>query len=78
MMTPGLPTGLRMKRSLKIEARLEDHRPYVIPYLRLRGKWLEKMGFPPERHVEVSLIEPGRLEIRLKAVDGQADEVDGH
>ena len=77
MMTPGLPTGLRAKRSLKIEARLEDNRPYVIPYLRLRGKWLEKMGFPPERHVEVSLIEPGRLEIRLQPVDAQANGVGG-
>ena len=55
-----------MKRSLKVEARMEDNRKYVIPYLRMRGKWLEKMGFPPDRHVEVSMIEPGLLQIRLK------------
>ena len=55
-----------MKRSLKVEARMEDGRKYVIPYLRMRGKWLERMGFPPDRHVEVSMIEPGLIEIRLK------------
>ncbi len=55
-----------MKRSLKVEARMEDDRKYVIPYLRMRGKWLERMGFPPDRHVEVSMIEPGLLQIRLK------------
>ena len=64
-----------MRRRLKVEARLEDDRPYVIPFLRMRGKWLEQMGFPPDRYVEVSMIQPGLLQIRLQPEIQQATEL---
>ena len=52
-------------RRLKVEAEGDPWEKNIRPKIRLVGKWLEKMGFPPERHVEVSPVEPGVLQIRL-------------
>lgn len=52
-------------RRLKVEAEGDPWKKNIRPKIRLVGKWLEKMGFPPERHVEVSPVEPGVLQIRL-------------
>jgi hypothetical protein len=53
-------------RSLKVEAEGDPWRSKLKPKLRLVGRWLEQMGFPPGGRVEVSPIEPGLLQIKLK------------
>lgn len=53
-------------RSIKVEADGDTWKKKIKPKIRLMGRWLEQMGFPPGRRVEVSLIEPGVLQIKLK------------
>lgn len=53
-------------RCLKVEAEGDPWRGKLKPKIRLVGRWLEQMGFPPGGQVEVSPIEPGLLQIKLK------------
>jgi hypothetical protein len=48
-------------RTLKIELVGDRFRKETCPKIRLQGKWLEKAGFEPERHVQVILIAPGTM-----------------
>jgi len=49
-----------------------DQRPdRVVPFLRLRGRWLEKLGFEAGVKVAVS-TEPGRLVITPASPAGEA------
>jgi hypothetical protein len=36
-----------------------------IPFLRLRGRWLERAGFVPGAHVQVVVVSPGRLMVEV-------------
>lgn len=41
--------------------------------IRLKGRWLRRLGFPPGASVELTAVSPGVLEIRL-CVPPRADE----
>lgn len=60
-----LPVAPKPARTLKIEEALETNgnKTQVKPYIRLRGKWLEKAGFKPGQRVEVRTFEfnPGQI-----------------
>ncbi len=65
-------------RILKIEEEGDFWRKATKPKIRLTGRWLEQMGFPPHRYVEVSMIQPGVLQLRLKPeADGQETQSNG-
>jgi hypothetical protein len=49
------------KRTIKVEQLGDPFHRKTHSGIRLKGKWLEKMGFAPGGHVEVSLIAPGSL-----------------
>lgn len=36
-----------------------------IPFLRLRGRWLERAGFTVGAHVQVVVVSPGRLVVEV-------------
>ncbi len=62
-------------RRLKIEA---DGDPWkgVKPKIRLLGRWLERAGFPPGHHVQVTCLAPGILELRSVTTPVSAQEPD--
>ena len=39
--------------------------PLPIPFLRLRGRWLERAGFTVGAHVQVVVVSPGRLVVEV-------------
>ena len=47
-------------RRLKIEADGDFWKGAPKPKIRLTGRWLEKAGFIPNNHVEVTCVSPGR------------------
>lgn len=52
-------------RKLKIE---EDGDPWkgpMKPKIRLVGRWLERAGFSPGNHVQVTFLAPGVMELRF-------------
>lgn len=53
-------------RILKIEEDGDFWLKKTKPKIRLMGRWLEQMGFPPHRHVVVTMIQPGLLQLKLK------------
>lgn len=55
-----------MTRVLKVESEGDPWKNKVKPKIRLVGRWLERWGFPAERQVEVTPIEPGVLQLKLK------------
>lgn len=53
-------------RRLKIEADGDFWKGAPKPKIRLTGRWLEKAGFIPNNHVEVTCVSPGLIELRLQ------------
>lgn len=51
-------------RMLKIEADGDPWKGLIKPKIRLMGRWLERAGFSPGRHVHVVCIAPGVIELR--------------
>lgn len=54
-----------MKRKLKIESRGDYHAKKTTPIVRLKGKWLQAAGFPSGKHLELTVIAPGVIELRV-------------
>ena len=48
-------------RLLKVEETGDFHSNQVKPAIRLKGKWLEAAGFPPDSLVRVTCQAPGVL-----------------
>ena len=55
-------------RILKIEADGDAWKGLIKPKIRLMGRWLERAGFIPGRHVHVTCIAPGVIELRSSDV----------
>ena len=51
-------------RTLKIEAAGDPFKGLVKPKIRLIGRWLERAGFKPGHHVQLTLVAPGVMELR--------------
>ena len=51
-------------RTLKIEAEGDFWRGLTKPKIRLMGRWLERAGFNPGQHVQVTCVAPGIIELR--------------
>ena len=51
-------------RTLKVEADGEFWKGLTKPKIRLMGRWLERAGFIPGSHVQVTCVAPGILELR--------------
>ena len=51
-------------RTLKIEADGDFCRGLIKPKIRLMGRWLERAGFSPGNHVNVTFVAPGVMELR--------------
>ena len=59
-------------RTLKIEADGDLWKGLVKPKIRLMGCWLERAGFKPGTHVQVTCIAPGVIELRIPpCLDGK-------
>ena len=61
-----------MKRKLKIESQVQDNgradyqrKTRRVSVVRLKGKWLQAAGFPPGQHLELTVISPGVIELRV-------------
>lgn len=52
-------------RRLKIEEVGEFYLGVTKPKIRLTGKWLERAGFKPGHHVQITCIAPGVIEMRF-------------
>jgi hypothetical protein len=59
---PPVPKSSTASRRLKVIGTGEGWPRLDVPYLRLRGRWLEKAGFVIGRHVKIEVGE-GRLTI---------------
>ena len=57
-----------MKRKLKIEEFGGGFGKDSGSTIRVKGKWLKRLGFHPKAYVELTAISPGVLEIRLCGV----------
>lgn len=53
------------KRTLKIEERGDYSERKTFPAVRLKGKWLQSAGFPAGKHLELTVISPGVIELRV-------------
>jgi len=53
-------------RILKIRDVGDHYCEQVIPQIRLQGKWLQKAGLVPGKHVQVSNPKSGTLLIEVK------------
>lgn len=51
-------------RVLKIEADGDAWKGLIKPKIRLMGHWLERAGFRPGQHVQVTCVAPGIIELR--------------
>ena len=54
-------------RNLKVEPTGDFHAEAPKPAIRLKGRWLERAGFPPNSRVNVILRSHGVLEIQARA-----------
>ena len=54
-----------MSRRLKIEERGDYFKKQTIPTVRLKGKWLQAAGFPPGKHLTLTVIAAGVIELRV-------------
>ena len=54
----------RTVRTLKIEAEGDCWKGVTMPKIRLMGRWLERAGFSPGGHVQVTCVTPGVIELR--------------
>jgi hypothetical protein len=52
-----------MTRRIKIEELGDVAKKRTAPYIRLKGQWLKRAGFPPGSHVQLILVAPGKLEL---------------
>jgi len=63
-----------MKRKLKVEE-FNPHGDYrktgSASMIRIKGRWLQRLGFPAGSSVELTAISPGVLEIRLYPINIQ-------
>jgi hypothetical protein len=64
-----------MKRRIKIEEQITEglNKCYLskqtrVPKVRLAGKWLQAAGFNPGTHLELTVISPGVIELRVCGV----------
>ena len=55
-------------RILKIEADGDAWKGLIKPKIRLMGRWLERAGFSPGRHVHVTCVALGVIELRSSDV----------
>ncbi len=60
-------------RNLKIEAEGDSWRGLFKPKIRLMGRWLERAGFKPGTHVQVTQIAPGIIELRSLDITHKPD-----
>ncbi|MFM2294312.1 MAG: Toxin SymE, type toxin-antitoxin system [Verrucomicrobiota bacterium] len=51
-------------RKLKIEADGDFSKGLIKPKIRITGQWLERAGFNPGSHVQVTCVAPGVIELR--------------
>jgi len=51
-------------RKLKIEADGDPYKGVIKPKIRIMGRWLERAGFKPGNHVQVTCIARGVIELR--------------
>ena len=51
-------------RKLKIEADGDPYKGVIKPKIRIMGCWLERAGFRPGHHVQVTCLAPGVIELR--------------
>ena len=51
-------------RRLKIESDGDFWKGLTKPKIRLAGHWLERAGFKPGHHVQVTCVAPGVIELR--------------
>ena len=51
-------------RRLKIEASGDLWKGLMKPKIRLMGRWLERAGFRPGEHVQITFVAPGVIELR--------------
>ena len=56
------------ERILKVEEVGDHYRGWVVPRIRLKGKWLSRAGILPNRHVRVSNPQPGVLVVHVLPV----------
>lgn len=56
-------SGSRVRR-LKIEPHGDFFKGLIRPKIRLVGLWLERAGFSPGSHVQVTCVAPGVIELR--------------
>ena len=62
-------------RRLKIEADGDRWKKLIKPKIRLTGRWLERAGFKPGHHVQVTCVSPGVIELRSpNAIDASTVE----
>ena len=55
-----------MSRKLKVEEMGTQSAPESRkPAIRLKGKWLQRAGFPAGSHVQINVWAPGCLDVRL-------------
>jgi hypothetical protein len=54
-----------MTRRIKVEQLGDPARKRTHAGIRLKGKWLENVGFRPGGHVDIVCTQPGLMEIRF-------------
>ena len=64
---PANASPAKVQRTLKIEERGDFHARQTVPTVRLKGKWLQKAGFPPGQRVKLTVLGLGVIELRLNA-----------
>ena len=57
--------GPMKRRTLKIEERGDYFAKKTTPVVRLKGRWLQAAGFPAGRHLQLTVISPGVIELRV-------------
>lgn len=55
-----------MDKTLKIKEQGDFYAHKTVPAITLQGKWLEKAGFPPNKHVQISQNVQGQLILTVK------------
>jgi Toxin SymE, type I toxin-antitoxin system len=54
-----------MTRRIKVEQLGDPAHKRTHAGIRLKGKWLERLGFQPGGHVDIVCTQPGLMEIRF-------------
>jgi hypothetical protein len=58
------------QRRLKIEAVGDAWKGKIQPRIRICGYWLERAGFKPSHHVQLTLTQPGQITLEFQASPG--------